>query len=97
MHGGNSVYRGRYGIGNWKLIAEQYDFGGRTAVDLKDKYRNMERDWFRHVSRDLPAIANNQQVSDLPGAVSNGTKSTKKRDQLTKPPSKRRSILEDSD
>ena len=34
---------------------EHYDFGGRTAVDLKDKYRNLEREWEKQATHHRPA------------------------------------------
>eukprot|EP01094_Clydonella_sp_ATCC50884_P015256 TRINITY_DN2583_c0_g1_i2.p1 TRINITY_DN2583_c0_g1~~TRINITY_DN2583_c0_g1_i2.p1 ORF type:complete len:402 (-),score=64.02 TRINITY_DN2583_c0_g1_i2:96-1301(-) len=34
-----------YGAGKWKTIHSKYDFGDRTQVDLKDKYRNLLRHW----------------------------------------------------
>jgi len=34
----------KFGIGHWKDITDFYDFGDRTPADLKDKWRNLEKD-----------------------------------------------------
>jgi len=41
----DNLYRGvaRFGFGKWKQILKTYDFGDREAIDLKDKWRNLER------------------------------------------------------
>lgn len=33
----------KYGKGKWAEILATYDFGDRTSVDLKDKWRNLEK------------------------------------------------------
>jgi hypothetical protein len=33
----------KFGIGCWSKIIERYDFGDRNSVDIKDKWRNMEK------------------------------------------------------
>jgi hypothetical protein len=39
------IYASRHGAGNWKLIlmSNKTNFVGRTQVDLKDKWRNIEQ------------------------------------------------------
>lgn len=32
-----------HGVGHWAHIRDFYDFGDRTSVDLKDKWRNLEK------------------------------------------------------
>lgn len=31
-----------FGVGKWKKILETFPFNGRTNVDLKDKWRNLQ-------------------------------------------------------
>lgn len=33
----------RFGKGQWAMIRDAYPFNGRTSVDLKDKWRNIEK------------------------------------------------------
>eukprot|EP00026_Physarum_polycephalum_P012865 Phypoly_transcript_13206.p1 GENE.Phypoly_transcript_13206~~Phypoly_transcript_13206.p1 ORF type:complete len:121 (-),score=12.94 Phypoly_transcript_13206:150-512(-) len=33
----------RFGVGKWKEILMSYNFNNRTAVDLKDKWRNIQK------------------------------------------------------
>ena len=32
-----------FGTGNWASILNAFDFGDRTSVDLKDKFRNLRK------------------------------------------------------
>ena len=32
-----------YGVGEWKQIANHFEFNKRTPVDLKDKWRNLQK------------------------------------------------------
>jgi hypothetical protein len=36
----------RHGVGNWKRISEdcEFQFVNRTTIDLKDKWRNIQRE-----------------------------------------------------
>lgn len=47
----------RYGIGNWSVILGKYPFAsGRTNVDLKDKYRNLQIQQSKRAPRYLTNI-----------------------------------------
>jgi len=41
----DKLYKGvvKFGFGNWASLISYYDFGDRTAHDLKDKWRNLEK------------------------------------------------------
>lgn len=56
----------RYGVGNWRLILMGYSFANRTAVDLKDKWRNIQKMERRAQKRAIEDIAANG-LPDAPG------------------------------
>ena len=49
----------RYGVGNWRLILMAYTFDNRTTVDLKDKWRNLQKMERRAQKRAIEDIAAN--------------------------------------
>ena len=63
-----------HGVGNWKKILNSYRFHWkRTAVDLKDKYRNMTRAKLRRMQASGEAVAEAKMVGAATAALSNGS------------------------
>jgi len=49
----------RFGVGNWVLIRDNYPFHDRSAVDIKDKWRNLQRHRVRVQKLTIEHIAAN--------------------------------------
>lgn len=58
----DNLYKGviRFGVGNWKEILKHYNFHERNSIDLKDKWRNLEKNdpEFRTTLKNYKSIEN---------------------------------------
>ncbi|KAL7720573.1 Myb family DNA-binding domain containing protein [Entamoeba marina] len=56
----------KFGVGRWKNILNNYKFDGRSCVDLKDKWRNLEFSRMRNTNKQKSAA---QQPERSNGAI----------------------------